>query len=250
MQYSVQPCSAAFALAFGFAFATSAGAQTARLPLTYPGPVEAHSAEKLGNVFGVHGLSDGRVFINDAIGKRLLMFDSTLTRVTVVAAPAEAPNLYKNTPVVFIPGRADTTLILDTTDPAAYARVTGYIASAYNFSAWDGPGILTTRPAALAGLTTVAIATGEQVLGIAATETGVFAGQTVGGRSVILKYTYAGDANFDGIIDASDYGLIDNYFQFPGTSGYFNGDFNFDGVIDAGDYGIIDNSFQLQGPPL
>jgi hypothetical protein len=36
-------------------------------------------------------------------------------------------------------------------------------------------------------------------------------------------------------------------FQFPGASGYVNGDFNFDGVIDAGDYGLIDNSFQTQG---
>ena len=44
-----------------------------------------------------------------------------------------------------------------------------------------------------------------------------------------------------------DYGVIDNYFQFPGTTGYANGDFNYDGIIDAGDYGIIDNTYQLQG---
>jgi len=56
-----------------------------------------------------------------------------------------------------------------------------------------------------------------------------------------------GDLNLDGIVDASDYGVIDNYFQFPGTTGYFNGDFNFDGVIDASDYGLIDNAYQLQG---
>jgi hypothetical protein len=36
----------------------------------------------------------------------------------------------------------------------------------------------------------------------------------------------------------------------PGHDGYANGDFNYDGVIDAGDYGIIDNSFQLQGAPI
>jgi hypothetical protein len=44
--------------------------------------------------------------------------------------------------------------------------------------------------------------------------------------------------------------VIDNAYQFPGTTGMFNGDFNLDGVIDAGDYGLIDNSFQLQGAPL
>jgi hypothetical protein len=63
-------------------------------------------------------------------------------------------------------------------------------------------------------------------------------------------YTYAGDLNFDGLVDAADYGVIDNFVQFPGTSGYANGDFNYDGVIDAGDYGIIDNTIQLQGPPI
>jgi hypothetical protein len=72
----------------------------------------------------------------------------------------------------------------------------------------------------------------------------------VTGSTTIAMYTYAGDVNFDGLVDASDYGIIDNYFQFPGTTGYANGDFNYDGVIDAGDYGIIDNTFQLQGAPI
>jgi hypothetical protein len=47
-----------------------------------------------------------------------------------------------------------------------------------------------------------------------------------------------------------NYGLIDNYVQFRGTSGYANGDFNYDGLIDGADYGLIDNSAQLQGVPL
>jgi hypothetical protein len=51
-------------------------------------------------------------------------------------------------------------------------------------------------------------------------------------------------------VDATEYGYIDNYYQFPATTGNSNGDFNFDGVIDASDYGYIDNSFQLQGDPL
>jgi hypothetical protein len=33
-------------------------------------------------------------------------------------------------------------------------------------------------------------------------------------------------------------------------AGYFNGDINYDGVIDAVDYGIIDNTIQLQAPPI
>jgi hypothetical protein len=63
-------------------------------------------------------------------------------------------------------------------------------------------------------------------------------------------YTYAGDANLDGRIDAGDYGIIDNFVQVAGASGYANGDFNYDGFIDAGDYGVIDNNVQAQGAPL
>ena len=100
------------------------------------------------------------------------------------------------------------------------------------------------------GLTTLGVATGQQVLFIAPTETGVFAGETITGATTIVMYTYAGDMNFDGFVDAADYGLVDNYFQFPGSSGYANGDLNYDGTIDAGDYGIIDNTFQLQGAPI
>jgi hypothetical protein len=111
---------------------------------------------------------------------------------------------------------------------------------------------MTSQPNAgpLVGITTIGVTTAEQVLFIGATETGTFAGETVSGASVLAIYTYAGDMNFDGLVDASDYGLIDNYFQFPGTDGYANGDLNYDGIIDAGDYGIIDNTFQLQGAPI
>jgi hypothetical protein len=63
-------------------------------------------------------------------------------------------------------------------------------------------------------------------------------------------YTYAGDVNFDGLVDASDYGIIDNYFQFPGTTGYANGDFNYDGVIDAGDYGSSTTRSSSKGAPI
>jgi hypothetical protein len=93
------------------------------------------------------------------------------------------------------------------------------------------------------GTTTIGVSDGASILFLGPTDTGTWAGQTVTGSSTLAMYTYAGDVNFDGLVDASDYGIIDNYFQFPGTTGYANGDFNYDGVIDAGDYGIIDNTF-------
>jgi hypothetical protein len=133
---------------------------------------------------------------------------------------------------------------LGTWNGSAYDGITGLIQSGYNFSAWDGSGIVSSMPAAQAGLTTVAAAEARDVLFINGSTTQVWNGQTVDSTSVLIKYTYAGDANLDGTVDAGDYGIIDNYVQLPGAFGYFNGDFNFDGVIDAADYGIIDNTVQ------
>jgi len=132
----------------------------------------------------------------------------------------------------------------------SYSGVQGMLASGYNFSAYDGNGIITTMPAALAGTTGLSVGQAADVLGITGGETALYEGQVVDSTAVIVKYSYAGDLNLDGLIDAADYGIIDNYYQFPGTSGYANGDFNLDGVIDAGDYGLIDNAFQLQGARL
>jgi hypothetical protein len=135
-----------------------------------------------------------------------------------------------------------------TFDGTSYSGLTGQIASAYNFGAWDGTGIYTSMPDAQAdrGITTIAIATAEQVFYAG----GTFGGVPVATGDVLLMYTYAGDLNLDGLVDAADYGVIDNWVQFPGSFGYANGDLNYDGVIDAADYGIIDNTIQLQGPPI
>ena len=46
-----------------------------------------------------------------------------------------------------------------------------------------------------------AVATAEQVLFIGPTDTAVFQGQTVTGATTIAMYTYAGDVNFDGLVD-------------------------------------------------
>jgi hypothetical protein len=134
----------------------------------------------------------------------------------------------------------------------AYTGIQGEVARAYDFGSWDLPGLMTSMPDAgpAIGTTTIGVSNGASVAFLAPTETGTFAGQTITGATTLAVYTYAGDVNFDGLVDASDYGIIDNYFQFAGTTGYANGDFNYDGVIDAGDYGIIDNTFQLQGAPI
>ena len=131
-----------------------------------------------------------------------------------------------------------------------YTGVSGAIAAAYNFGAWDLPGLFSSDAAASNGLTTLAVDEAANALFLGAADTALFAGETVDATTVVVKYTYAGDVNLDGLVDGADYGTLDNWIQFPGTAGYMNGDVNFDGVIDGADYGTLDNSIQLQGDPL
>jgi hypothetical protein len=147
----------------------------------------------------------------------------------------------------------DYTAGAGTISPLGAWNGTGYfgIAGMVSFGKlYDGTGILSTRPDALAGRTTLGIGEASRVLGLTGAQTALFSGQTVDATTVLVKYTYAGDANLDGAIDAGDYGAIDNFVQTPAARGYFNGDFNHDGFIDAGDYGIIDNNVQGQGARL
>jgi autotransporter-associated beta strand protein len=73
---------------------------------------------------------------------------------------------------------------------------------------------------------------------------------------VLVKYTYYGDTNLDGVVDGSDYSRIDTAFlnnqntSNQALTGWFNGDFNYDGVIDGSDYTLIDNAFNQQGASL
>jgi autotransporter-associated beta strand protein len=149
-----------------------------------------------------------------------------------------------------------TTTPVGTFDGSTYSGVQGQVARAYNFGAWDQPGLTTSEEnagqnaGALSNTTTIATATAAQVLFIEPTQTALFQGQIVTGATTIAMYTYAGDLNMDGLVDGADYGVIDNSVQFPGTEGYANGDFNYDGIIDGADYGIIDNTVQLQSAPF
>ncbi len=75
-------------------------------------------------------------------------------------------------------------------------------------------------------------------------------GQSVDVNTVLVKYTYTGDADLDGDIDADDYAKIDGGFA-SHLSGYRNGDFNFSGGSpNSDDYFQIDRAFYNQGAAL
>jgi hypothetical protein len=106
---------------------------------------------------------------------------------------------------------------------------------------WNGPGISSS--------TAAADPTHGTALGfIPAGSLTSFDGQSVSPTDVIVKYTYFGDADLNGRVDANDFSLIDNGYNHPGLTGWWNGDFNYDGMVDGSDYSLIDNAFNVQIP--
>jgi autotransporter-associated beta strand protein len=68
-------------------------------------------------------------------------------------------------------------------------------------------------------------------------------------NSILLKYTYAGDANLDGQVDVTDLGSLATNWQ--SASFWTGGDFNYDGFIDVTDLGLLATTWQLGvGSPL
>jgi hypothetical protein len=131
----------------------------------------------------------------------------------------------------------------------AYTEITGLIQSGRNGGSWDGGGVMTSQSDAVTGLTSLGVGEAGEMLGLAATATALWHGQSVDGSAVLVMYTYTGDATLDGKIDVDDYGKIDTSIGLINT-GWVNGDFNYDGKINVDDYAIIDSTIVIQGPSL
>lgn len=105
------PVIAAAALIF-----TASQAATAQKlpPVRQLGPATTTTSEQLRAVSAVRHLSDGRLLVNDIIGRRVLLFDSTLKTFTVVADTTSATGTaYGPRAGGLIPYRGDSTLFVD-----------------------------------------------------------------------------------------------------------------------------------------
>jgi hypothetical protein len=196
------------------------------------------------------------------------IFLRSLGGLTVLngSAVVSASNASSNRSVVVTPALTiatagkldlnDNDLIYQTGSSYALSKslplIEGYLESGYNSGKWNGTtGIVST--------TASSNSTHLTALGMMINDTGANSGNSTGtpiypnfdgeastDTDILVKYTYYGDANLDGVVDGSDYSLIDNGYL-NHLTGWFNGDFNYDGVIDGSDYTLIDNAFNQQG---
>jgi hypothetical protein len=94
------------------ATSTAAGAQ--QRPVARPlGPVLATSTEALGALSAVRQLPGGKLLVNDPVRKRVLLLDSTLAVVSVVADSTTSAASYGTRAGGLIAYRGDSTLFVD-----------------------------------------------------------------------------------------------------------------------------------------
>lgn len=189
------------------------------------------------------------------------------TNVTWVAVVAMVAVCFGAAGTVFA-GRLDFTNNRTVTNNAdlteAQSRLqlyTSFLVAGRNNGSWDGPnGIISSTATAdfqNNGLETSGVGSllNSDIMLSFAWDYALFGGLSVNDNSVLMKYTYLGDANLDGKVNGDDYLMIDmgGLFQDPGdpsTVNYGRGDFNYDGVINGDDYLAIDMGALFQGDPI
>ena len=143
----------------------------------------------------------------------------------------------------------DNDLILDYTGASELAATQARINSGRAGGAWNGTGLTSTsaRDANPKNKTLGAIESADfkLIYGGAA----LFAGESIDTTAVLVKFTYYGDADFNGLVNFDDYSRIDGGFL-NNRSGWLNGDFDGNGLINFDDYSLIDFAFNSQAAPL
>jgi hypothetical protein len=99
---------------------------------------------------------------------------------------------------------------------------------------WLGTGIISLSAAATVeeASTSLAVAQGSDIT------SGIFNGVTVNGTDALVKYTWSGDANLDGVVNFDDFNkfLGGNNDPIANPPRWFTGDFNFDGGVNFDDF--------------
>ncbi|HEX5241709.1 MAG TPA: hypothetical protein VFW23_00500 [Tepidisphaeraceae bacterium] len=135
------------------------------------------------------------------------------------------------------------------------ATIQSLLTTGYNNGAWDGPGIDSSTAANDAtGLTSLGWL--DNSVGWLDSNNNLqhyssFAGISLSGTNQILvRYTLAGDANLDGVVDGTDASQT-SAGQNQQGAGWLYGDFNYDGTAGASDdFGILARAAQTPGQSI
>ncbi|HEY1686755.1 MAG TPA: dockerin type I repeat-containing protein [Tepidisphaeraceae bacterium] len=138
----------------------------------------------------------------------------------------------------------DNALVIDYgTNPVnnPLAAVQGYI-RAGAASNWNGPGLISSSAAGNVGVA-IGYGLGSDPGVVGFNNSGYFINYD--SQSILIRYTWLGDANLDGKVDASDMALMS-----ANGSTWDTGDFNYDGQVNADDYALFDLGLAKSGGTL
>jgi hypothetical protein len=144
---------------------------------------------------------------------------------------------------------ANNDLVIQSTagaKPALVSALSTRLASGYAGGLWNGAGVNSSTAAANTN-----VDTGLNLVDNALLVLLDFGGTPVNENSILLKYTYYGDIDLNGQVDADDLTVFANNFGRTSGATQIDGDIDFDGDVDADDLTVFANNFgKGVGAPL
>jgi hypothetical protein len=152
--------------------------------------------------------------------------------------------------LAFLPAQAwsqtldisDAEFILKTSPGLDFAYYYSRVRTGYNGGNWLGTspnGAITSSMAA----NDPALATSVNIVDNAILGLTTFSGESVDLTDVLLKYTYYGDADLNGQVNADDLTVFGNNFGRLSGVTQIDGDVDFDNDVDADDLTVFGNNF-------
>jgi hypothetical protein len=124
-----------------------------------------------------------------------------------------------------------TDLLIEYTGTNPYPATLSAMRSAYDSGHWDLAGI---HSSAITAGTTLAIYDNSS------NTQSTLDGVSVPAATTFIKYTWIGDANADGVVNATDLAMMQ-----PAGTEWQQGDFNYDARVNADDYALFDLGLAL-----
>jgi hypothetical protein len=132
------------------------------------------------------------------------------------------------------------------TKAADFAALYADLKQGFNQGDWKGLGITSSTAASNTNTDTGVTLVDNALLGLTD-----FGGQPVDANSLLLKYTYYGDIDQNGQVDADDLTVFAGNFGRTSGATQVDGDIDFNGTVDADDLTIFANNFNKGiGAPL
>ncbi len=148
-------------------------------------------------------------------------------------------------------GNSDLVIDYDVASPLDEIRA--LLASGFNGGGWDGPGIISsgardTDPSIFA----LGYAENADVPMPYGSGAESFFGIDVDATSLLIKFTWVGDLNVDGLVDFQDLAVFNTNYDNGQSIGryWFEGDFNYDGFIDFQDLSLFNTNYDPNKPSL